>query len=237
MKGADYFEKNLHVIHQIPEERILCPDTTPVLIYLDEAEHLYRWCQQDRERLTLNGLTWSVVEDLPLRIFMLREAQKRWTNIDLSDTGLSNNRADTITRTHDFRRWLSRSLLFTFKKNPDAVTAINGADIDVRNDALIKSLMEAFSLGITYTELSDPDRTSPDCLCIKFMLSCEMASLLSTISSGMVFCSERFRTRNQAYTWLKEAVDEIRCHAQFTFRFEPWRLKGYLSEYSFRNIH
>lgn len=59
----------------------------------------------------------------------------------------------------------------------------------------------------------------------------EMASLLGAVKSKRAFCSDSLKIRNQAYTYLKEAVTEIKSHAGFVLWNDPSRLRGYASEY------
>ena len=46
----------------------------PVDVYLQEAENLYHWCQDDEAQLTGAGLAWNLVQEIPVRAGALREA-------------------------------------------------------------------------------------------------------------------------------------------------------------------
>ena len=58
-----------------------------------------------------------------------------------------------------------------------------------------------------------------------------MAALLAAATGERIDTSESKRIRDQAYTHLKEAVDEIRAYGQYVFRHIDERLKGYRSNY------
>lgn len=237
MGKNDFYSESLDVIQQIPDERILYPDSIPVSFYIFEAENLYDSCQQDRTRLTADGLCWSIVDDLPLRIFLLRESQSRWTDIDSYDIKSFINIDDKCVKSYELKRRLLRSLLFTFRNNPGAVKKIKDTCIESRTSAIIDSLKEILSSENDLSGQELNEKTNNASIDHNLLRSCEMTSLLSAICSGVVFCNSKFKTRNQAYTHLKEAVDEIRCHAHSVFRDEPWRLKNYISEYTTRRIH
>jgi len=65
-------------------------------------------------------------------------------------------------------------------------------------------------------------------------MSREMASLLCAVHSKRAFCSDSLKIRNQAFTYLKEAVTELKRHAAFVLWKDPARLKGYASDYNRR---
>jgi hypothetical protein len=59
----------------------------------------------------------------------------------------------------------------------------------------------------------------------------EMAALLAEVNRSRREHSEAKRIRDQAYTHLKEAVDEIRRCGQYVFRQNKERLMGYRSSH------
>jgi hypothetical protein len=68
MNNINHYSAKLSSIQTITHDRILIPGSIPVNVYLQESENLYNWCQPDKEKLTANGLNWSLVEDMPARI-------------------------------------------------------------------------------------------------------------------------------------------------------------------------
>ena len=62
-------------------------------------------------------------------------------------------------------------------------------------------------------------------------LSDRMGDLLGATNGERKKDSEAMIIRDQAYTYLKQAVDEIRECGKFVFWRNPDRLKGYISDY------
>jgi len=62
-------------------------------------------------------------------------------------------------------------------------------------------------------------------------LSGRMGDLLGATNGERKEVSEAMRIRDKAYTYLKQAVDEIRDCGKFAFWRTPERFKGYVSNY------
>lgn len=65
-------------------------------------------------------------------------------------------------------------------------------------------------------------------------LSLEMSTLLATMNGERAETNESKQLRDKAYTYLKEAMDEIREAGKFVFWKDEKRLKGYKSAYHSR---
>ena len=61
--------------------------------------------------------------------------------------------------------------------------------------------------------------------------SAEMADLLAKANGSRMSDNKLKTLRDQAYTHMKEAVDEIRRHGQYVFWRNEARKKGYVSRY------
>jgi len=77
MSNQEDYQAKLATITAIAAEEVKSP-TIPIDVYLQEAENLYHWSQDDQAQLTGAGLDWTLVEDLPTRAGALREAQSLW---------------------------------------------------------------------------------------------------------------------------------------------------------------
>ena len=78
MSDKENYDKKLEEIKAIREEQIKRPNNIPVDVYIQEANNLYEWCLDDKEKLTALGLNWELVTDLPARASALKEAESRW---------------------------------------------------------------------------------------------------------------------------------------------------------------
>lgn len=231
MSYKDHYSEKLSIISSIPDERISQPLNMPVNIYIQEAENLYNWCQPDREKLAANGLDWSIVEDMPARIDTLREAQARWEASDTKDIEVEKKWDEKAPAAHDFRKELARSLKFRFSDNHTMVTRLNRMSEGESNSAMIQSLRGLSVVGKEHIEYLESVNFDITLLDKAAEMSQEMASLLGAVNSRRAFCSDTLKIRNQAYTYLREAVSALKKHAGFLFWRDPVRMKGYTSNY------
>ena len=78
MGNREDYEKKLGIISTIENSQIKIPHHIPVATYIKEADALYHWVREDKEALIAVGLSWDLVEDIPLRFGALIEAEARW---------------------------------------------------------------------------------------------------------------------------------------------------------------
>lgn len=234
MINSNHYSENLNTIKSITEDRILIPGSIPVKVYIQEAENLYNWCQPDKEKLTANGLDWSLVEDMPARIGALREAQSRWVISDSDDIEVEKQWDVKSPVAHNFRKQLVRAYKFIFRNNAPVISMINTIAEGESNAAMIQSLNDLSNFGrnhIQFLQTTKFDLTLPD---KADEMSSEMGSLLAAVNSRRAFCSDTLKIRNQAYTYLRWAVTELKSHANYLFWNDPVKMKGYISGYNRR---
>jgi hypothetical protein len=231
LNHIDHYSVKLGIIKSIPDERILLPASMPVRVYLQEAENLYSWCQADKEKLAANGLNWSLVEDMPARIDTLREAQARWAASDIRENEIEKQWFEKSTAAREFRKCLVRSIKFMFRDNPSVISMISRLGEGESSAALIQSLRNISVFGREQIEFPDAVNFNMTALDTAGELSRELASLLGAVNSVRASYSSSLKLRNQAYTYLREAVTELKKHADFIFWRDPARLNGYSSGY------
>ena len=232
MNSIDHYNDKISMIRSIPDERVLLPGSMPVRIYIQEAEDMYKWCQPDREKLTNNGLDWSIVEDIPARAGALREAQSRWSLSDKSDIEIEKEWDEKSPAAHSFRKELIRAFRFIFSDNASAVSRVNKLAEGESNSAIIQSLNDLSDFGRDNTAVLEAARFDMTLLDKAAEMSCEMASFLGAVNARRAFCSDTLKIRNQAYTYLREAVSGLKKHANYIFWRDPVRMKGYTSSYN-----
>jgi len=232
MNNLVHYDDKISMIMSIPDEKIHLPGSMPVKIYIQEAEDLYKWCQPDREKLTGNGLDWAMVEDIPARAGALREAQSRWKLSDKSDTETEKEWDEKSPAAHSFRKDLIRAFRFIFSDNASVISRINMLAEGESNSTVIQSLNDLSIFGRDHTEILQAARFDITRLDKAAEMSCEMASILAAVNSRRAFCSDTLKIRNQAYTYLKEAVSGVKKHANYIFWRDPARLRGYTSSYN-----
>ena len=75
MSNRDDYEKKLEVIKGIDNDRLKAPHHIPVEVYIQEAKIVHEWAMNDIEALISIGLSRELLEDLPIRIGALTQAE------------------------------------------------------------------------------------------------------------------------------------------------------------------
>lgn len=226
------YEEKLSIIKAIPDDKIISVEGVPVKNYLQEAENLFNWCQADKEKLTASGLQWSMVEDLPARIDTLREAQARWVTSDTGDIITEKEWDEKLPSAHRFRKDLVRTLKFMFRGSPDLVSKVNKLGEGASIVTMIQSLRDISVLGRDHIDELRAKNFDVTLLDRAAEMSREIAALLGAVTSRRAYCSDTLKIRNQAYTYLREVVLEVRSHGHYLFWNDVAKLKGYSSEFN-----
>jgi hypothetical protein len=211
MGNLECYEAKLGEITAIADADIIVPSIIPIDIYLQEADNLFVWCQDDKERLILAKLDWRIAEDLPIRAGALREAVARWAAIRRSKRDAPNPLKEKAAEYADMRNELLHNFYFAYRRNSRIIDCINSITVSASHARLVQNLNDLSSLG-----KNNPD----ELLAIDFDMNLlDVATSMACESPG-VFASIEVekgahpakKIRDQAYTLLKLAVDEV-CQA------------------------
>jgi hypothetical protein len=221
----------LDEIMSIPHEEVMQPVTMPVSVYMQEAMNLYAWCRHDRDKLTANGLDWSIVEDMPARIDALKEAQSRWAVTDKSGLDLEWRWKEKLSYARGFRKDLVRSIKFLFRKDREVSMELSSYGKGGSCAAIIQSLHSLSVFGRMHSGFLAGAGFDTGKLGAAADLSREMASLMASVRSLRISHSAALDIRNRAYTFLAAAVSEVRSHGHYLFSNDSLKFRGYTSEY------
>lgn len=202
----------------------------PIDIYIQEAENLYTWCQDDKEQLINAGLTDELIEELKPRAGALRQAESDWfkeryTKEDAERTWLAESKD-----AYELRDQLLHHFHFAYRKAPDLANRVSAIAEGSGHADMIQDLNDLAVLGNEYSEYL---------IAINFDLNLltEAAETADRLSEVLALANAEdsghstVELRNRAYTYLKEVVDEIRTTGQYLFWRNAERLKGYASNY------
>lgn len=213
----------------ISEEYVIEPNM-PVGVYLQEAYNIHFYARKDREILTRKGLNWGVIEELPMRIDYLRQCEAEWWEARFGFTEheeeflrvkkMSKRVLEELKRAFrhlaTFDSGLKKSISKKYKGNEYAVLI---ADL-----CLVKELCD--NLKDKLAQIGTDPQLIEDLYYCQERFPVLDAALV--VEGGG---SSRHSSRNEAYTLLLVAVEEIRRCARLAFWNDKRRLKGYLSEY------
>lgn len=233
MSNFEDFMAKKNAIAAITDEQLKSP-TMPVDVFVQEAENLHTWCQQDKDALTGAGLDWNLAADLPVRCGACREAQSVWFKTRFSREEAQAEWNSKSPAAYDLRDQLLHDLRYAFRNSPDLLSRLANIDEGSGHADMIQDLNDISVLAKEQTALLEKIKFDLSKLDTAANTAKEMADLLSKATMGRADNSKERITRDKAYTYLKQAVDEIRQCGQYIFWRDETRLKGYVSQY-FKN--
>jgi len=229
MSKQDYDSK-IETINAIPEKDCKSPNM-PIDAYLQEAENLHQWCQQDKDDLTKAGLDWSFVNELPVRAGTLREAESIWFKERFSQQEAQKTWNEKSPEAYELRNQLLHIMQFAYRNDTALANRVSEIYEGSSHADMIQDLNDIAVLGKANTDPLEAVSMDLTLLDQAAAMANEMAELLSKATVGKEDKSPARIIRDKAYTHLKEAVDEIRSCGQFVFWRNESRNKGYISVY------
>lgn len=230
MSNTDDYNSKLEQIKAITDEATLYP-YMPVDIFLQEAETLYHWALDDLPELQKAGMTVELINDLQVRAGACREAQALWQNSRNTKEEAERKWKEESPVAYNLRDELLHSFRYAFRKKDDLLAVVGKiAEGDGHAD-MIQDLNDLAILGKANKELLQQINFDLNKLELAGKTSDEMANLLGIVNGDRINKDERLIIRDKAYTFLKEAVDEIRECGKYVFWKKTDRLKGYKSAY------
>lgn len=228
--SQEQFELKRAEIEALSNDETIIPNM-PVAVAVQEAEDLVVWCQLDKEALTKAGLDWQLAIDLPLRIGACRYAQSLWQKEYKSIEDAQKEWQLKSPEAYELRDEILHYFFHAYRKMPDLLSKVQKIAQGSSHADMVQDLSDLAVLGKAHPEplkaisfdltlLTKADQTSE-----------AMANLLAQ-ANGTRFNDNKLKIiRDKAFTYMKQAVDEIRRHGQFIFWKQPERYKGYTSRF------
>ena len=229
MSKEDYDEKQ-SAIESIGKSDVKEPDM-PVSVALQEAEDLIEWCLIDKEALVKAGLDWMYVEDLSQRIGACRYIQSLWQKDFLTQEEAQKEWKLQSPAAYGLRDELVHHFLHAFHAIPDLLSKAQKIAEGSGHADMIQDLSDLSVLGKANIEPLKNINLNLELLDQAAVLSEDMASLLAKANGQKLGDNNLKITRDKAYTYMKQAVDEIRRNGKYVFWRTPEREKGYVSKY------
>lgn len=231
MGNRDDYEKKLDVITAIKDDEIKTPHHIPVGAYIQEAETLYHQARKDKEELISVGVSWELIEDLPIRAGALIEAESDWYVQNKTRKEIATGWAEESPLAYDLKKQLLDTFYYAFRNRPDLLKTLKVTKKGRGHADMIQALNDLSVLGKKNAGLLEAVRFDKTLLDKAAQTAKAMSGLLADTNAYTRTHKEVKKIRDQAYTHLKEAVDEIRDAGQFVFKNHKDRIRGYRSEY------
>ena len=226
---TDYTEL-LPVISAINPTDVLTPNI-PIDVFVQEAENLFHWCSDDEGELTRVGLDWTLVTTLPVRAGACREAQSLWNKERNTRQEAEQAWKDEAPAAFGLRDQLIHTFRFAYRKFDGLLSRVDEIAQGDTNADMVQDLNDLSVLGKANSEPLVIINFDMPLLDTAADVSDRMGDLLGATNGERKEVSEAMLIRDKAFTYLKQAVDEIRECGKFAFWRTPDRLKGYNSDY------
>lgn len=233
MSSAEDYQAKIAEIEAIADDQVKSPNL-PVDVFLQEVENTVKWAQDDKDKLIAAGLDWTLVDDLPVRAGALREAQSLWYKVRFARKDAQKEWNEKSPDAYDLRDTLLHVFRYAFRNVPDLTSRINAIADGAGHADMIQDLNDLSLLGKDHTDLLTAVGFDLTLLDTAAATSTEMAALLSQSTVDRKKENVSRIIRDKAYTYVKQALDEVRACGQFVFWRDDARLKGYVSQY-FKN--
>jgi hypothetical protein len=230
MSSTTDYNELLPVFTEMNPADVLIP-SIPIDVFVQEAENLYHWCPDDEDALIRVGLDWNLVTTLPIRAGACREAQSIWIKERNVRQDAEQAWKDEAPAAFDLRDQLIHDFRFAFRKSDGLLSRVEEIAQGDSNSDMVQDLNDLSTLGKANTDLLNPINFDLAKLDTAAEVSDRMGDLLGATNGERKEVSESMVIRDKAYTYLKQAVDEIRECGKFAFWRTPERLKGYVSEF------
>ena len=228
------YDAELPKFQTIPADEIKKP-VLPIKQFLHEAELLHLWVQTDKDALTKAGLDWQLVEALPARTDALREAESRWYKERFAHEDAERAWEAQSPQGYALRDKLVRDMRFAFRKDEALLKRVAGIADGTGHVDMVQDLSDLATLGRDYADTLAAVGVNPAELEQAAELADTLGTLLAGVAQDRMLGNGSRVLRDQAYTHLRLAVEEIREHGQYVFWNDEVRQDGYYSLYNRTN--
>jgi hypothetical protein len=230
MVQLECYEAKLKDIIAVQDADIIPLNAIPVEMFIQDTEMLLQWVETDKEAFLKANFNWKIVEDIPILILALREAGSRWMSQRFAKKETGKLWKEKSVELYNLRNSLLHEFRYAYRKNFFTLNRVNAIAGRMAYASLIQDLSDLSVLG-----KENPN----DLKSINFDIpQLEKASLLAHETSVLFAastiegdCSAAKKIRDQAFTLLKNAVDEVCDCGQYIFWKDETRRKGYSSAY------
>ena len=230
MPSTTDYNELLPIISAINRADVLTPNI-PIDVFVQESENLFHWCLDDEGALTRVGLDWTLVTTLPVRAGACRESQSLWIKERNTRQEAEQVWKDEAPLAFGLRDQLIHDFRFAFRKFDGLLARVDEIAQGDTNSDMVQDLNDLAVLGKSNADLLAAINFDSSLLDRAADLSDGMGNLLGATNGERKEDSEAMLIRDKAFTYLKQAVEEIRECGKFAFWRTPERLKGYNSDY------
>ena len=231
--SKENFELKKNEIAAISDEDVKLPNM-PVGEAIQEAENLSEWCADDKAALTKAGLDWTLVDDLPIRAGACRYAESLWKRDSKTSAEAEKEWKLKSPEGFDLRDRLVHHLTFAFRKDPELQAKVQTIRQGSSRADMLQDLSDLPVLGKSQPKLLKKIGFDMKMLDQAAQMADDLSAILALVNGDDGVEDNAKEMRDKAYTYMKQAMDEIRETGQYVFWRDEDRKKGYVSAYQKR---
>ncbi|NQZ77292.1 MAG: hypothetical protein HRT61_14495 [Ekhidna sp.] len=227
--SKESYEELLPTIEAISQEDTKIP-SIPIDVLLRESANLEMNSKEDQQQLINVGIPQVFFDELNKRIGALSYAESLWKQERYTKEEAALIWTEKNPIALQLREELEHSFHYAFRKHEDLLAKVMYIEEGTSNEDLVQDLYDLAVLGESNSELLQAINFDFDELKKSASLSEEMGALLVAMNGERNDSTEAKRIRDKAYTYLREAVDEIREAGKYVFWKNPEKWKIYARE-------
>ncbi|WP_461644200.1 hypothetical protein [Labilibaculum euxinus] len=235
MAQKEDYQAVLDQLTAILAEKVSAPGM-PVDIYAQEALNLSYYALGDKELLVAKGLQAEYIDSLPVRVGAMQYAQSEWLAVSNSKSEAAKEWNGISEKASVLHRELLHDFRFAYRNDRELKMLVDKIAEGNGNADMIQDLSDMHALG----------KANPDQLATinkdmsRLDLAAEYAGVLGNLlakANGVRDDNDKpaKEMRDRAYTYVKEAVDEICMYGKYVFWKDENKVEKYSSAY-FRNL-
>jgi hypothetical protein len=234
MSNATDYQSLLPKITATPDNKIM-PIYIPINMYNQEAENVHHWAMEDKDALIARGLDLRTIKELLTATGACREAEARWFKERFGKQEDEKEWEAKSPAAYALRDRVVNELEFAYFEDATLSSRVDQIKEGSGDEDLIQDLANAAALG--KANLAPLQKTKCDLTLLDKAeaLSDSLPGILAAANGDKADSSAVKKIRDQAYTYLKVRVDEVRRYGKFVFSEQKDRQVGYLQHY--RNKH
>lgn len=221
-------DKLMDALMAIPAEEVKYP-SIPVPYYIQEAVTQFKIVAEDKERLVAHGIDWQLAESIPERAAACAEAQGNWAKDFKAQEEAEKEWIKKSPAAFKLRDSILDAFRYAFRKDTALMAKVAVITEGTSREDMIQDLTDISILGKANVTLLEAVKFDVSKLDLASATSDEMRLLLAG-AKGQNGNSKQLDIRNRAFTYLKQAVDEVRSCGKYAFADDD-RVKRYSSEF------
>ena len=209
----------------------VAPLNVPVRVMTEEGVALERCARRDEMRLRKVGLNWSQVEGLTQSARALSEAQSQWDNVRFTREDEQKTLRGKMKEADTLRADLVHTMRFAFRHDEELLSRVNRIAEGTGKGDLAQDLNDLAVLGRENPQPLEAVGMDLEQLVTASDMSDALQRHKAEVAVNETAAEAKKLLRDQAYTYLKQAMDAVREHGQYAFWKSPEKLLDYSSAY------